>query len=146
MDDCDDDDEGESYFVDRPIHHRSTGAQFLGYGKGKRTPGKFSGRRRFVPPDVIIICDKKGCHSSKHRNQSRALLLRAAKAFVGTTDVISGDETDSKDDERIEIDGDDSEDGAALEYHVNSLRAMSYMGVPGTNTNVIVDGAVLDTG
>ncbi len=88
LDDINDDDEGESYLVDRRIHHRSNGARYRGYRKGKRTPGTISGRRRFVPPDVCIICDKKGWHSLKHRNKSLELLLRAAKAFVRAADVI----------------------------------------------------------
>lgn len=74
------DDISEAFYIDRNLRTNpdssSRRSPFRGYGQ----PSRRNNERRRVPWDVCIVCNKKGCHSSKHCNRSRKELKKFVKA------------------------------------------------------------------
>lgn len=136
--------ESLSFFVDRELYNKSGKGNFKGYGKGPRGRWKKWKRKKYVPPDVCIICDKKGCHSSKHGRQSKALLSQMATVLF-TDDLGNESDTSTSDESGDEEDSDTpiAAGNLAIAYHVNAERSRNYMGIQRSKD---VEGAVIDTG
>ena len=139
----------DSYFVDRRLHQPTNRSPIRGYGRG---PGYNRKKKsvRFIPPDVCIVCDRKGCHSSKHRRKSSVLLTRAAKVFFAneesnecTNSEIGSDcVTSSSSEENEQV----PDVNYTVSFHVSTVRSMMSLGVSKSNRALVVDGAILDTG
>lgn len=137
------------YYVDRQLHNRRKDAPLRGYGKGPgRRPRRFR-PKRFVPPDVCIICHKKGCHSSKHRNRTSALLAHVAQVLVADADGDDSTSSSENDNDATESDTEDENHASgnlAVAYHVSAVRSMACLGIRRDHKSFVIDGAVLDTG
>ena len=138
----------DAYFVDRKLHQQTGRFPIRGYGRG---PGYKARKKkvRFIPPDVCIVCDRKGCHLSKHQKKSSVLLSRAANIFFA--DKESKESTDPESDSDSDISSNDDEEeqiskaNYTVSFHVATVRSMMALGMARSNRPFLVDGAILDT-
>lgn len=107
--------------------------------KGLRAQFKKWKRKKFVPPDVCIICNTKGCHSSKHLNQSKAVFSHLATVLLAenSNDDLCDYSTDESEEEN------NSSWNLATAFHINEARTKAYMGILESKG---LEGAVIDTG
>lgn len=134
------------YYVDRVSKSRNGGYKTRGYGRSRSV----SPRR--VPRDVCIICFKKGCHSSKHRDKTKSVLHNLAVAFKASMteeDDDNGDEfdTNKNDDEShgFEDDGSDSSSESIVSM-ISAYRSFAAMGIYPSHPQIRVDAAMIDSG
>lgn len=147
------------FYVDRELHRSNDSQHIRGFGRGPRrsysrnwnsrsgTKGDRS-RKNWVPPDVCIVCHKKGCHSSKHKTRSDRIKSYVAQALLADHDADEESFSDSSG-EKTNEDGSSEDDqggqsNLAVAFHVHESRVLASMGL-GTFQSPI-NGAVIDSG
>jgi len=136
----------DSFYVDRNLRRNdgdySRRRTFKGYGAGPsmpvsthRNPNKI---RRRVPWNVCIVCNKKNCHSSNHREQGRRVFRNFSRAYFG----------EDADDEERQNDDDSGEESVHSdgESFIAFARATVAMGISHRINACIMDAALIDTG
>eukprot|EP00171_Calliarthron_tuberculosum_P022600 IDg22600t1 len=142
-----------SLYVDRNVqfnrNNERNGRSMKGYGRPntdrRYNPKRFSKRqtRSRVPPDVCIICHKKGCHSSKHRKRTQAF-MQFAQSFASDGTENDEDKSSSESDEESqEIDSDSYH---AIASSAVTKRASAALGLSILHPEYNVDAALIDTG
>lgn len=136
------------FFTDRRIRYQQKeGGQpsFRGYGHDRkfgnrydRSPRRQDRRRYRIPRDVCMICHKKGCHSSRHKEAAQ--IVRGVASAVAN--LMTADPEQEVEEEKDEIEV----SFAAFSCYISDTRAAIAMGVSPRSTNHIVDACLIDTG
>lgn len=168
-------DEFASYFVDRFIKSnnrtgRNGPSRVRGYGYPRGSSvdyprGRFDRRgrtsfprrgnmssrpSRSIPRDVCIICWKKGCHSSMHR-EAAEYGNRAARQYVAEMSDEHADQDHQDDDDGSgNVDGEnvigEDDESTASGYFISQARALVAMGLSHSDIDFVIDAIMLDTG
>lgn len=129
----------EAFYIDKNLKTNNGGNvrrnKFRGYGQPS---GRGNSSRR-IPWDVCIVCGKKGCHSSNHRNRSRKEMKKFVKAYMAGNADEGGDDDHSGNESENDSDSDAS-------VFVAFARNAPVMGIPHEHTDYVVDAAIIDTG
>lgn len=142
-----------SMYVDRNVrfnhNEERKDRSIKGYGRPnterRYKPRRFSNRetRLRVPPDVCIICHKKGCHSSKHRKRTKAF-MQLAHSFA--SDGTDNDDKTSESESESESQDLDSDSYLAIANLAVTKRASASFGLAMLHPEYNVDAALIDTG
>ena len=134
----------EVYYVDRVVERRNGHGKknhFKGYGKASKEQFRY----QRLPPDVCLVCHKRGCHSSRHKQKSRAFIAME-NAFLDNSDSSS-----DNDSENSNVQANEPEQNMDFSYFsisstIHNSRAIALMGTNPSDVKSLVDGAVIDTG